>query len=64
MTDNDYIAEYIKENYPTLLGLDFALWKMGKITFNVGRKIVEVFNNVDWSKYTLSDVKERDNNDT
>lgn len=30
MSDNDYIAEYIKEKYPTLLGLDFAMWKLSK----------------------------------
>ena len=30
MSDNDYIAEYIKEKYPTLLGLDFAMWKFGR----------------------------------
>lgn len=53
MTENDYIAEYIKERYPTLLGLDFAMWKVGKIAVNAGRKIVEVFNTVDWSKFDL-----------
>lgn len=53
MTENDYIAEYIKEKYPTLLGLDFAMWKVGKIAVNAGRKIAEVFNNVDWSKFNL-----------
>lgn len=55
MTENDYIAEYIKEKYPTLLGLDFAMWKVGKIAVNAGRKIVEVFNSVDWSKLNLPD---------
>ena len=30
MSDNDYIAEYIKEKYPTLLGFDFAMWKLGR----------------------------------
>lgn len=60
MTENDYIAEYIKEKYPTLLGLDFAMWKVGKIAVNAGRKIVEVFNNVDWSKLDLSDDESED----
>lgn len=55
MTENDYIAEYIKEKYPTLLGLDFAMWKVGKIAVDAGRKIVEAFNNVDWSKLNLSE---------
>ncbi len=55
MTENDYIAEYIKEKYPTLLGLDFAMWKVGRIAVDASRKIVEVFNNVDWSKLNLPD---------
>lgn len=58
MTENDYIAEYIKEKYPTLLGADFAFWKIGKMAFNVGRRIAEAFNNVDWSKLNLSDEEE------
>ena len=28
MTDNDYIAEYVKEKHNGLLGFDFAVWKM------------------------------------
>lgn len=52
MTENDYIAEYIKEEYPNLLGVDFALWKMGRIAVDIGRKIVKAFNNEDWSKYS------------
>lgn len=53
MTENDYIAEYIREKHPTLLGLDFVMWKAGKIAVNAGRKIAEAFNNVDWSKLDL-----------
>ena len=34
MTENDYIAEYIKQKYPTLLGFDYALWKMIKVITN------------------------------
>lgn len=60
MTENDYIAEYIKERYPTLLGLDFAKWKVEKIAVNAGRKIVEVFNTVDWSKLDLPEDKSED----
>lgn len=53
MTENDYIAEYIKEKYPTLLGADFAKWKIGKIVLVAGRRIAEAFNDVDWSKLDL-----------
>jgi len=55
MTENDYIAEYIKERYHTLLGFDFTLWKMGRVFTNAGRKIVETFNTIDWSKLNLPD---------
>ena len=27
MTENDYVAEYIREKYPRLLGIDFTIWK-------------------------------------
>lgn len=60
MKENDYIAEYIKEKYPTLLGLDFRMWKMVIVAVNVSRKIVEAFNSVDSS----SDKEGSDNNDT
>lgn len=30
MSENDYIAEYIKEKYPMLLGIEFGLWKFAK----------------------------------
>ena len=30
MSENDYIAEYIKEKYPRLLGVEFAFWKIGR----------------------------------
>ena len=28
-SENDYIAEYIKEKHPSLLGADYAFWKIG-----------------------------------
>lgn len=43
MTNNDYIAEYVKEKYPNILGFDFEVWKMIKAFSNA-------INSVDWSK--------------
>ena len=40
MTNNDYIAEYIKEKYPDLLGFDYALWKTIKVITNAFTKLV------------------------
>ena len=64
MTENDYIAEYIKEKHPTLLGLDFAFWKMGKMAVNASNRIARAFNNMDWSKSTFSNEEENDNDNT
>lgn len=30
MSENDYIAEYIKEKHPALLGFDYMMWKLGR----------------------------------
>lgn len=54
MTNNDYIAEYVKEKYPNILGIDFVLWKTGKSIIKMGNCIAEALNNVnkeDLKKY-------------
>ena len=43
MTNNDYIAEYVKEKCPNILGIEFALWKATKVISNA-------FSSIDWSK--------------
>lgn len=45
-TENDYIAEYIKEKHPELLGLDFALWKIGRMLCEAMAPIVEAIKEV------------------
>ena len=49
MTENDYIAEYIKEKYPQLLGVDFGLWKFGRQISNAARTLGEVFSKIDYN---------------
>lgn len=46
MSENDYIAEYIKEKYPRLLGVDFAIWKCGRAIQTMAQDIIEVFKNM------------------
>lgn len=46
MSENDYIAEYIKEKYPRLLGVEFALWKFGRVFQTMAQDIVEAFKNM------------------
>ena len=43
MSENDYIAEYIKEKYPRLLGVDFAIWKFGRAIQTMAQEIVDIF---------------------
>ena len=50
MTENDYIAEYIKEKHPGLLGVDFAACKLGKIISEAASSIVKFFNEVDMNE--------------
>ena len=49
MTENDYIAEYIKEKYPQLLSVDFGLWKFGRQISNAARTLGEVFSKIDYN---------------
>jgi hypothetical protein len=40
MTENDYIAEYVKERHPGILTFDYALWRLARSisTFGVAMK--------------------------
>lgn len=50
MSENDYIAEYVKQKHPNILGIDFAIWKIAE-TFKNGikamGKIIQVTPKVD-----------------
>lgn len=47
MTDNDYIAEYVREKYPSILGIDFVIWRMGKAAANALREMADCFSHID-----------------
>ena len=47
MTDNDYIAEYVKERHSGILGFDFSIWKMARKITETAKAIGEVFRNID-----------------
>ena len=51
MSENDYIAEYVKEKYPSLLGFDFALWKFGRQMLKVGAIFADAFNSIAEEEY-------------
>lgn len=59
MTQNDYIAEYIKERHPSLLGTDFAIWKLGRVCAEASKNIIDTFRLIDWSEITQNLTKSR-----
>lgn len=45
MTENDYIAEYIKEKRPEIIStFSFHLWKLGRVMKNIGNNIKAVLS--------------------
>ena len=47
MTENDYIAEYIREKRPELItSLDFVFWKIGRITTDAFKGFAEALRNI------------------
>lgn len=43
MTSNDYIAEYVKERHKSILGIEFALWKVGRICSEFAKQLSDAF---------------------
>lgn len=42
MSENDYIAEYVKEKKPEIIGtIDFVAWKIGKVVSNTVKVVTE-----------------------
>ena len=59
MSENDYIAEYIKERRPVLIrSFDFILWKMSRITVDAVKKIIDAFSGIDLSSVDLSALQQ------
>ena len=50
MTENDYIAEFIKERYPTLLGFEFYLYKLFYQMKNIAKVITYSLEKIDFNK--------------
>lgn len=45
MTENDYIAEYVKERCPSVLGADYAVWRLGRGLVEFANTVREVIRN-------------------
>ena len=58
MRENDYIAEFIKEKYPKLLGMDYTVWKMGRLLGDAIGKVADAFKSIDWQRAAKNYMKE------
>lgn len=57
MTENDYIAEYVKERCPELLNtVDYSMWKLGKAASEFVQTIADSIKAIDWSKVPIDDL--------
>lgn len=50
MTENDYIAEYIKERHRELLGFEYVMWRANRVAREYVQRVASIFENVDLSK--------------
>lgn len=67
MTENDYIAEYVKEKHEGLLGFDFAMWKLRRAVSDSVTKLADALSDVfkdmpeeEIEKYVKQDEDEED----
>lgn len=51
MSENDYIAEYIKEKYPALIGFDYAMWKLVRQMAEAAKTMAEMFSSINEEEY-------------
>ena len=58
-SENDYIAEYVREKHPSILGADYAFWKIGKIGADFIAQFVDVIKNIDWPQ-ALQAIENKD----
>lgn len=50
MSENDYIAEYVRDRYPHILGIDFTFWKMGRCSGEAVEKVCDTLRGIDWEE--------------
>ena len=51
MSENDIIAQYVREKYPEILtSVDFGLYKFSVAWRNIVSDLKEAFKNIDFSK--------------
>ena len=63
MTENDYIAEYVKERCPELLNtMDFSLWRFRKASEEAMDVLCDRLSNISkaWGKLGAAESEEED----
>ena len=61
MTENDYIAEYVKERCPELLNtVDYGLWRLSKAASVAVQTMVDSIKAIDWSKVPVDEEENTD----
>lgn len=46
MTENDYIAEYVREEHPGILGFDYAVWRLARAISEFGISMREAISRI------------------
>ena len=46
MTENDYIAEYVKERHPGILTFDYAIWRLNRAIREFGISMKEAISRI------------------
>ena len=46
MTENDYIAEYVREEHPGILGFDYAVWRLTRAVSEFGISMKEAISRI------------------
>lgn len=44
MSENDYIAEYVKERHPGILSIDYAAWRLARAVSEFGIHLREAIS--------------------
>lgn len=59
MTENDYIAEYVREEHPGILGFDYAIWRLTRAVSEFGISMKEAISRI--SAEDLQRMTEQEN---
>jgi hypothetical protein len=46
MTENDYIAEYVRERHPGILSIDYAAWRLDRAISEFGISMREAISRI------------------